>query len=191
MPEKRPFFLESTDVLDLPLAAFYSRSVTDPGWGLRATWRGASADATALTLRDDGGGLLLRPGPTRTDVLPQDRRSQATLLRGRWHGERISAGALLSQRDETGGGASNRVAGADVVWRPSDEQQLRARAMGSRSRDERRRARGRERPPPERRLVDARARLEPHRRGHRGQPALSQRQRLRRPGRRAHRCRPS
>jgi Domain of unknown function (DUF5916) len=135
VPEKRPFFLESTDVLDLPLAAFYSRSITDPGWGLRATWRGAGADATALSLRDDAGGVLLRPGPFSTGVLPQDRRSQATLLRGRWHGERLVAGALMSQRDETGGGASNRVAGADLVWRPSDEQQLRARAMGSRSRD--------------------------------------------------------
>jgi len=101
VPEKRPFFLESTDVLDLPLAAFYSRSITDPGWGLRATWRGVQADATALTLRDDGGGLLLRPGPFATDVLPQDRRSQATLLRGRWHAEQFSVGALLSQRDET------------------------------------------------------------------------------------------
>lgn len=135
VPEKRPFFLESTDVIDLPLAAFYSRSVTDPGWGLRATWRGTGADATALSLRDDGGGLLLRPGPYATDVLLQDRRSQATLLRGRWHGESFTAGALLSQRDESDGGASNRVAGVDMVWRPSDEQQWRARAMSSRSRD--------------------------------------------------------
>ena len=39
VPEKRAFFLESTDVIDLPLAAFYSRSVTDPRYGLRATWR--------------------------------------------------------------------------------------------------------------------------------------------------------
>ncbi|MFT3954159.1 MAG: DUF5916 domain-containing protein [Piscinibacter sp.] len=135
VPEKRPFFLESTDVIDLPLAAFYSRSVTDPGWGLRSTWRGTGADATALSLRDDGGGLLLRPGPYATAVLPQDRRSQATLVRGRWHGESFSAGALLSQRDESDGGAHNRVAGVDWVWRPSDEQQWRARAMGSRSRD--------------------------------------------------------
>ena len=133
VPEKRPFFLESTDVLDLPLAAFYSRSITDPGWGLRSTWRGMGADATALTLRDDGGGLLLRPGPYATEVLLQDRRSQATLLRGRWHGDTATAGALVSQRDETGGG-SNRVAGADLVWRPSEAQQWRARAMASRTR---------------------------------------------------------
>ncbi|MFT3663790.1 DUF5916 domain-containing protein [Piscinibacter sp.] len=136
LPEKRPFFLESTDVIALPEAAFYSRTVTDPAWGLRATWRGASADATALSLRDEGGGLLRRPGPFGTAWLPQQRRSQATLLRGRWHGgEQFSAGALLSTREEAEGGANNRVAGVDVEWRPGPEQRWSARAMASRSRD--------------------------------------------------------
>jgi len=135
LPEKRPFFLESTDVIALPEAAFYSRTVTDPAWGLRATWRGAGGDATALSLRDDGGGLLRRPGPYAIEWLPQQRRSQATLLRGRWHGGPLSVGALLTTREEEDGGASNRVAGVDVEWRPSAEQRFSARAMASRSRD--------------------------------------------------------
>lgn len=130
VPEKRPFFLESTDVLDLPLAAFYSRSVTDPGWGLRATWRGVGADATALSLRDDGGGLVLRPGPYGTEAAAQDLRSQATLVRGRLHQPQFSVGALLSSRDY-GDGRANQVAGADLLWRTSEQQQFRLRAMGS------------------------------------------------------------
>lgn len=129
VPEKRPFFLESTDVLDLPLAAFYSRAITDPGWGLRGTWRGAGADATALSLRDDGGGLILRPGPYGTDVVAQDQRSQATLLRGRLHQPEFTVGGLLSARTY-GQGRSNQIAGADVLWR-SSEQQVRVRALGS------------------------------------------------------------
>ena len=129
VPEKRPFFLESTDVLDLPLAAFYSRAITDPGWGLRGTWRGAGADATALSLRDDGGGLILRPGPYGTDVVAQDQRSQATLLRGRLHQPDFTVGGLLSARTY-GQGRSNQIAGADVLWR-SSEQQVRVRALGS------------------------------------------------------------
>lgn len=133
--EKRPFFLESTDVIDLPIPAFYSRSVTDPAWGLRATWRGTRADATALALLDDGGGLALRPGPFGNAAVPQERRSQVQLLRTRWLGDSLSLGALATQREESGGGASNRVAGVDMVWRPSEDQQWRARAMGSRSRD--------------------------------------------------------
>jgi hypothetical protein len=130
VPEKRPFFLESTDVLDLPLAAFYSRSVTDPGWGLRATWRGSHADATALSLRDDGGGLVLLPGPYGTGLAAQDERSQATLLRGRWHEADFTAGGLISSRDYREG-RSNVVAGADVLWRSSEVQQFRVRALGS------------------------------------------------------------
>ena len=130
VPEKRPFFLESTDVLDLPLAAFYSRSVTDPGWGLRGTWRGVTADATALSLRDDGGGLILRPGPYGTDVAAQDLRSQASLLRARSHQADFTAGGLLSLR-EYGEGRANRVAGADLLWRSSEQQQFRLRALGS------------------------------------------------------------
>jgi len=135
VPEKRPFFLESTDVIDLPVPAFYSRTVTDPAWGLRATWRGASADATALSLRDDGGGLRRRPGPYATLLVPQERASQATLLRGRWHAGPLTAGALLSAREEADGGSTNRVAGVDLVWSPGEEQRWLARAMGSRSRD--------------------------------------------------------
>ena len=130
VPEKRPFFLESTDVLDLPLTAFYSRSVTDPGWGLRATWRGATADATALSLRDDGGGLVLLPGPYGTGAAAQDERSQATLLRGRLHRGEISVGGLLSARDY-GDGRRNHVAGADVLWRSNEAQQFRVRALVS------------------------------------------------------------
>ncbi len=131
VPEKRPFFLESSDVLGLPIESFYSRAVTDPAWGLRSTWRGTHADATALTLRDEGGGLILLPGPYGTGIAAQDRRSQATLARGRWHAaEGLSLGALVSLRDYDDGRAS-RVAGADLVWRESDEQQFRLRALGA------------------------------------------------------------
>jgi hypothetical protein len=137
VPEKRAFFLESTDVLDLPLAAFYSRAVTDPRWGVRATWRGSQADATALSLQDSGGGLILRPGPYGTDVAAQNGRSQASLARGRWHGDSYTVGGVLSQRDygsERGSGRSNQVAGADLMWRASEQEQFRVRALLSNNR---------------------------------------------------------
>ncbi len=132
VPEKRPFFLESTDVIDQPIAGFYSRSVTDPRYGLRATWRAPKADATALTLRDEGGGLVLRPGAFGTGVFAQDGASQATLLRARRHDGALTSGALLSDRDY-GARGRNTVAGADVYWSPSAQDQLRARLIGSRT----------------------------------------------------------
>jgi Domain of unknown function (DUF5916) len=132
VPEKRPFFLESTDVIDQPIAGFYSRSVTDPRYGLRATWRAPKADATALTLRDEGGGIVLRPGAFATDVFAQDGASQATLLRARRHDGEFTSGVLFSDRDY-GARGRNTVAGADAYWSPSAQDQLRARFVGSRT----------------------------------------------------------
>jgi hypothetical protein len=132
VPEKRPFFLESTDVIDLPIAGFYSRSVTDPRWGLRATWRAPHADATALSLRDEGGGVVLRPGAFATAQYAQDGASQATLLRARRHDGALSGGVLLSDRDY-GEDGRNTAIGGDVYWAPTPQDQLRARWVGSRT----------------------------------------------------------
>jgi hypothetical protein len=122
VPEKRPFFLESSDVLDLPIGAWYSRSVTDPSLGLRATWRGARGDGAGLLLRDQGGGLILLPRAYATDIALQDDASRAALVRGRAHLAQASVGLIASTRDYERGG-SNRVAGADVEFRSADGQQ--------------------------------------------------------------------
>jgi Domain of unknown function (DUF5916) len=132
VPEKRAFFLESTDVIGLPIEGFYSRSVTDPRYGLRATWRAPQADATALTLSDDGGGLVLRPGPFATAVYAQDGRSQATLLRARRHDAALTSGVMLSGRDY-GARGRNAVAGGELTWSPGTQDQVRARALASRT----------------------------------------------------------
>ena len=36
-PEKRPFFLEGIELYSTPVQAVYTRSITDPAWGARAT----------------------------------------------------------------------------------------------------------------------------------------------------------
>jgi hypothetical protein len=136
VPEKRAFFLESTDVLDLPLAGFYSRSIADPRAGVRATWRGPSGDATALALRDDGGGLVLLPGPYGTGVARQPARTQVHLVRGRWHlapegAGRLTAGVMATSREYQAAGR-NDVAGADLLWRPNAGDRLRLRVLTAR-----------------------------------------------------------
>lgn len=121
LPEKRGFFLESADVLGLPLAAFYSRTVADPEWGLRGTWRASIADATAMSLRDQEGGIVLRGGPYETAEYDQTRRTLTSLLRARWHGDGALLGAFVSQRDY-GDAGSNQVAGVDGQWRGDGQQ---------------------------------------------------------------------
>ncbi|NNG22511.1 hypothetical protein [Telluria aromaticivorans] len=135
LPEKRGFFLESADVLGLPLPAFYSRTVSDPAWGLRATWRSAGADATAMSLRDQEGGLVLRGRPYETLEYVQLRSTLASLWRARWHGEGLLLGAFASQRAYGGLGA-NEVVGADGQWRGGGEEgqrQVTVTAMHSRT----------------------------------------------------------
>ncbi|WP_193315701.1 DOMON domain-containing protein [Janthinobacterium aquaticum] len=121
LPEKRGFFLESADVLALPLAGFYSRTVADPEWGLRATWRAATLDATGMSLRDQPGGVVLRGGPYETASFEQTGRTLASLLRARWHRDGLLLGAFASQRGYGRAGANN-VLGFDGQWRGDGQQ---------------------------------------------------------------------
>ncbi|MEE8614791.1 MAG: hypothetical protein V3T11_06225, partial [Roseateles sp.] len=138
VPEKRPFFLESADVVgptqpddsgeNRSLAAFYSRAITDPDWGLRATWRGADAEATALHLRDAGGGALLRAGAFSTRRGVQPPGSLASFARGRLQLDSVGLAGLVSLRD-FGQGLITQVAGSDAVWRAGDSDQWRGHLL--------------------------------------------------------------
>jgi hypothetical protein len=143
VPEKRPFFLESTDIAGpsqpegddgspRQLAAFHSRAISDPDWGLRATWRGAQAQATLMQLRDAGGGRVLRAHAYGTTDYQQPAGSLASFARGRLHLEAGSVGALLSRRDY-GGGRGNTVLGTEASWRAGAQDLLRGHLLLSRS----------------------------------------------------------
>ena len=131
-PEKRPFFLEGADILQSPFNALYTRSVTDPSWGARATQRAERFDGTVLTAKDDGGGLVLLPNTYGTDFAPQDFKSVATFARGRWQAGGATVGFLATDRTlQDREGAYNRVAGVDFAWFPNTEQRARAQLLGS------------------------------------------------------------
>lgn len=120
LPEKRRYFLESADVLGLPLTAFYSRTVADPRWGLRATWRGAGSDATALFAEDRAGGLALRGRPWGTDPWIIDAPSEVQLLRGRWQTPAEHGGSTLGlmwARRHFDAVRFNQLWGTDGLWR--------------------------------------------------------------------------
>jgi hypothetical protein len=129
-PEKRPFFLEGADILQGPLQALYTRSVTDPAWGVRATQRSERFDGTVLVTRDDGGGLVLLPDTYTTNYAVQDFKSTASFARGRWQVDGMTVGGLFTDRT-LDGGAYNRVMGPDLVWFPSTQHRLRAQVLGS------------------------------------------------------------
>ena len=65
VPEKRSFFLEGVDLFSTPFQAVYTRTVTSPDAGLRATGRSGTTAFTALVARDRGHGLAARAAPQR------------------------------------------------------------------------------------------------------------------------------
>jgi Domain of unknown function (DUF5916)/Carbohydrate family 9 binding domain-like len=118
-PEKRPFFLEGSDLFNSPIQLVYTRTITDPQWGLRGT--GKIGDATSYTVlggKDQGGGLVVIPGPFFSDFAPQDFDSTVTLGRLR-HDFGLSFASFMFTDREISGGGHNRVLGPDAQWRPN------------------------------------------------------------------------
>jgi hypothetical protein len=131
-PEKRPFFLEGADILQSPFNALYTRSVTDPSWGVRATQRAERFDGTVLVTRDDGGGLVLLPNTYGTNFARQDFKSVATFARGRWQVPGgATVGLLATDRTLEDDRGYNRVVGVDAAWFPDTQHRLRAQVLGS------------------------------------------------------------
>ncbi len=134
-PEKRPFFLEGVDLLQTPIQAVYTRTITSPLWGVRVTGKaGAGTAYTALVTQDRGGGAVILPGPVFSDTAPQDFRSIVALARVRQDLGLSFAGFLGTARVVEGGGY-NAVAGPDFQWRPSDADTVTGQYLYSVSRE--------------------------------------------------------
>jgi Domain of unknown function (DUF5916)/Carbohydrate family 9 binding domain-like len=130
-PEKRPFFLEGFDLFDTPVQVAYTRTITSPRWGARSTGRIGERTAYTLLITDDrGGGLTILPGPLGSSFALADFKSYDTIGRVRTALGRSFAGAVLTDREVSGGG-HNRVFGPDFQWRPNDTDSLTAELLHS------------------------------------------------------------
>ena len=122
-PEKRPFFLEGVDLLETPIQAVYTRTITSPRWGLRGTGKIGNSAYTLLVTEDRGGGSVILPGPYFSNFAPQDFKSTVAIGRVRHDFGSSFAGLLVTDREVRGGG-HNRVLGPDVSWRPNASDQV-------------------------------------------------------------------
>jgi hypothetical protein len=129
-PETRPFFFESSDLLRSPTEALYTRSFTQPRWGLRGTWRGSALAGSAFAIDDRGGGLVLLPAAFGTEVAEQPA-SRAGVARVRGDAGALQWGALAAQRHYDGGRGHNQVAGPDLAWQIDGAWRLRAQWLQS------------------------------------------------------------
>lgn len=128
--EKRPFFFESSDLLRSPTDAIYTRSFTEPRWGLRGTWRGRSVAGSAFAIDDRGGGLVLLPGPYSNGYATQPA-SRAVVARGLAGGEGLQWGGLVVSRRYEHDAGSNDVAGPDLSWQVNDAWRMRGQWLAS------------------------------------------------------------
>ncbi len=129
-PEKRPLFLEGTDLFEMLLHAVSTRTITDADWGVRATGKTGATSYTMLVARDAGGGSVILPGPEESSLAPQDFASNVAIGRVRHDLGASFAGFTISAREVRGGGY-NRVAGPDVQWRPDDANTITAQWLVS------------------------------------------------------------
>ncbi len=120
-PEKRAFFLEGVDLLSTPMRVVYTRSITSPAWGFRATGQAGSSAYTMLVAEDRGGGSIVLPGAESSDFVPQDFRSRVLIGRMRHSFGSSFAGLIASAREIEGGG-HNRVIGPDFLWKISSRE---------------------------------------------------------------------
>ncbi len=122
VPEKRPFFLEGNELFSTPIQAVYTRTITAPEWGARATGKLGAAAYTALVAEDEGGGSVILPGPLSSDLANQDFRSLVGVARVRRDLGQSFVSALVTDRE--GDGFHNRVFGPDFQWRPNPRDTL-------------------------------------------------------------------
>lgn len=128
--EKRPFFFESSDLLRSPTDAIYTRSFTEPRWGLRSTWRGRSLAASVFAIDDRGGGLVLLPGPYASRAAGQPA-SRAVVARAMASGHGLQWGGLAVARRYEGDRGANDVVGPDVSWQIDDAWRVRGQYLHS------------------------------------------------------------
>jgi hypothetical protein len=131
-PETRPFFLEQIDLFSTPVQAIYTRSITDPRSGLRATGRFGSNAYTLLLVDDQGGGSVVIPGATSSSVAFQDFESKAFVGRLR-HDLGSSFVSLVASAREIDGGGSNRILGPDFQWQANEDNLVTGQFLWSRS----------------------------------------------------------
>ena len=116
-PEKRPFFLEGTDLFNSPIQAVYTRTITQPRWGLRTTGKIGSDNYTLLVADDRGGGSIIIPSSQSSDFAEQDFTSYALIGRDRHDLGHNSFVSFLATAREEDGGSHNRVLGPDFQWK--------------------------------------------------------------------------
>ncbi|HEY7172161.1 MAG TPA: DUF5916 domain-containing protein [Vicinamibacterales bacterium] len=133
-PEKRPFFLEGVELLSTPMRAVYTRTITAPRWGGRATGKEHGFSYTTVVSDDAGGGTVVIPGPNGSSFAPQEFASTVFVGRLKRSFGRNFVSLLATDREGHDGSGYNRVVGPDFQWRPTNDDAVTGQLLYSASR---------------------------------------------------------
>ncbi len=112
-PEKRPFFMEDADIFLTPINVNNTRTIADPGYGLKLTGKQGLYTAGALMAEDRAnGGAKVEIARFKTDI-----------------GQDSSLGFIYSGR-EAFSGDYNRVSGLDGNFKLDETHTLQFQSLG-------------------------------------------------------------
>jgi hypothetical protein len=122
--EKRPLFLESRDLISSLADVIYTRSITDPQWALRASWRSDKLQGTTIATHDRGGGSVILPGAFSSNYAAQPAHT-SLIARAQYNGY----GFIALQRQYEKDRGSNAVIAVDRNW--EIDKEWRSRMQGA------------------------------------------------------------
>ncbi|NIM65409.1 MAG: hypothetical protein GTO51_05390 [Candidatus Latescibacteria bacterium] len=131
-PEKRPFFLEGTELFLSRFRVVHTRTLTDPNWGIKLTGKEGGHAVGFYTVQDKITNLLF-PGSQGSESTTLEKKSIGTTLRYRRDIFTSSTvGILLTDRER--GEYYNRVAGLDGLLKLTKKDQVSFQFLGSQTR---------------------------------------------------------
>ena len=126
-PEKRPFFLEGADFFGTPVSAVYTRTISDPSWGLKVTGKQNKSAFGGFITRDQANTFII-PGFEGSSVASLNQGVLGGVLRYRYDlGRSSNVGVLLTSREADD--YHNRVGGIDGNFRVAQSDTIRVQYL--------------------------------------------------------------
>jgi len=128
-PEKRPFFLENSDLFSTKLNLVHTRTLADPDWGVKLSGKSGKNALGVFTAQDRITNFIF-PGPEGSQSDSKSHDVYGTAIRYKRDISKSSnLGIILTDRE--GNNYHNRVGGidADIKFTPKDR--IRFQVIGS------------------------------------------------------------
>lgn len=131
-PEKRPFFMEGSNIFESQFAPVYTRTVADPEWGVKLSGKEKKHSIAFFTARDTITNLIL-PTSQSSRIISLDMKNLSTALRYRFDvGRSSNVGMFVTNRE--GDDYYNRLVGIDADIRLTKTNRIAVQYLATQTR---------------------------------------------------------